>query len=131
MVQWTDRANAKLLKAIIKKAKLTKQDYEYLAEIIGDGCTPKAVSNHIYRLMNGKGDDMGDGAVTPDSTPKKQAKSKPSTPAKSPKVTKRKQVDLDQEQDDDTENSGRELYPTPKKIKAEEKTTVKLESEEA
>ncbi|OAX84062.1 hypothetical protein ACJ72_01566 [Emergomyces africanus] len=74
-MKWDAATEAKLLKQIIKNAKLGKKDHEELAEFMG--CTPRAIKEHIVVMQK--------------PAPKhKSEDSAPSTPMKSAKGTPKK-----------------------------------------
>ncbi|KKZ63226.1 hypothetical protein EMCG_02431 [[Emmonsia] crescens] len=111
-MKWDNATEAKLLKQIIKNAKLGKKDHEELAEFMG--CTPRAIKEHISAMQKGAPNEET-GSSGP-STPVKSAKSTPKkqTPASAAVGgKKRKSTMCDDENDHQVDDS------PVKKVKAE------------
>ncbi|KAF2854448.1 hypothetical protein T440DRAFT_465413 [Plenodomus tracheiphilus IPT5] len=85
MVNWTAEKDQIILKGIFKfhEIKNSAPLLKYLAEEIGEGCTPKAVSHRLNNIRGG-GKAVG--------TPKKAAAATPKTPRGRPKFTPRKKT---------------------------------------
>ncbi|MCJ1267097.1 hypothetical protein MMC22_006982 [Lobaria immixta] len=81
-MQWGNEADLQLFKILLKTHEV-KVDYKVLAEAMGNGITPKAITHRIGRIrtLPGPGDD---GDTTPTSTPKAKGTPKKITPKKTP-----------------------------------------------
>ncbi|PGH06043.1 hypothetical protein GX51_02634 [Blastomyces parvus] len=117
-MKWDHAAEAKLLKQIIKNAKLGKKDHEELAEFMG--CTPRAIKEHIASMQKAATPkDASGGSGSP--SPRKNGKSTPEqrTPASRKGSNKRKSASEDDENDlvDDS---------PLKKVKAEDSDGTKI-----
>ncbi|OJD15677.1 hypothetical protein AJ78_04095 [Emergomyces pasteurianus Ep9510] len=99
-MKWNAATEAKLLKQIIKNAKLGKKDHEELARFMG--CTPRAIREHISQMQ--KGAPAVESGVSAPSTPVKTAKVTPKKHTQIGSMVGNKKRQSSNEEDDGEEN---------------------------
>ncbi|EFR00825.1 hypothetical protein MGYG_03829 [Nannizzia gypsea CBS 118893] len=93
-ITWDDRVDAKLLFAIITTSA-TKIDYKAVAEIIGEGCTPKAIQHRLARIKL-KANEGNRESSSPAKTPKSKSS------CKNGKVNKKRAAEILEEEAGDS-----------------------------
>ncbi|PGH33826.1 hypothetical protein GX50_03395 [[Emmonsia] crescens] len=135
---WNAPTDAKLLRGILKYAKLGKQGHKELAAYMGNGCTAIAIQKRIQRLQGNGPKDASE--ASPPPTPEQNEKapsgkaSTPTnrmatngTPGSSPIGTKKRKVPADDDDEDEDSTYG---SPT-KRLKPGKLGKIKLETVDA
>ncbi|KLJ06304.1 hypothetical protein EMPG_10288 [Blastomyces silverae] len=135
---WDSPTDAKLLRGILKYAKLGKKGYKELADYMGTECTPMAIQKRIQRLQGAAAKDTPESS--PPLTPRQSGKSSRgqtsaltgrttingafdgAAGSSTPETKKRKVVAQDHSEDEDS------TYDSPtKRLKRGKMGKIKLE----